>query len=248
MRKSRSRSQALRRRNKARAQLSPLLENACSPIAKSENRPPSSLLTANFPTSSSATLPDTKDPAVPAPKPQQLPLTPTTVHPPPISLTYPQLPPVPFPFSCNPLPAQLNPHQPNLHCLGMMPVVTNPLFTTIPVSPLSPPHTPYFLPPRLPVIAACTAAAGLLQPPNPFLSYCNTPRRPYNQSPPPAGPMTTAAGNNISQKWGGSPFSAHMEKTGQIQSVPPWFIFEQNRPEGKVCCLYSNGLNVHTRV
>ena len=229
VKKGRSRSQALRRRNKARAQLSPLLENACSPIAKSENRPPSSLLTANFPTSSSVASLDAKKPAAPAaPKPQHPPLTPATMHPP-IPLSYPQVPPVPFPFSCNPLPAQLSPHQPNL-CLGMMPVVTNPLFTTIPVSPLSPPHAPYFIPPRLPVIRACTATAGLLQPPNPFFSYCNTPHGPYSHHP----SSTTAAGNGVIQKWGGSPFSAHMEKTGQIQSVPPWFIFEQNRPEGKV--------------
>lgn len=56
-----------------------------------------------------------------------------------------------------------------------------------------------------------------------------------------------AVSGDLGQKWGGSPLSTQWEKTGQIQSVPPWYIFEQNRPEGKVhiipkehCFLYCN--------
>ena len=53
-------------------------------------------------------------------------------------------------------------------------------------------------------------------------------RFPLSNFPSPAVPPS------LPPRWGGSPLSTQWEKTGQIQSVPPWFIFEQNRPEGKV--------------
>ena len=228
------RSQGLRRRNKARAQLSPLLENACSPIAKADHRPPSSLLMANFPTSTGSAThnpPETKEilTKIPVQDPHHhpsFPMTPTTPKPP-ISMPClpPQVPPIPFPFSCNPLPPPFTsqlPQQPNL-CLGMMPVAPNPLFP-MSVSPLSPPPTSYFVAPRLPAVSPTTA--GHLHSPSSLYCY-NAPHRAYNYH-------TGTTMGNISQKWGGSPLSSQWEKTGQIQSVPPWFIFEQNRPEGKV--------------
>lgn len=225
MKKSRSRSHALQHRSKARAQLSPLLENACSPIAKTEQRPPSSLLTANYPTSSASTF---NPPGVKGPLPRVSvhdPQTPTTPHPP---IAMPCLPPhIPPTFLCNHLPPHYPP-QPNL-CLGMMPVAPTPLFP-MPVSPLSPPHTSYFIPPCPPAISPTTA--GLLHPSS--LYYYNTVSRAYSY---PAHTAAAATVGNVSQKWGGSPLSTQWEKTGQIQSVPPWFIFEQNRPEGKVCII-----------
>lgn len=229
VKKCRSRSHALQHRSKARAQLSPLLENACSPIAKTEQRPPSSLLTANYPTSSASTL--NPPPGVKEPLPKisvQDPQTPTTPHPP-ITMPYlpPHVPPVPFPFPCNHLPPHYPP-QPNL-CLGMMPVAPNPLFP-MSVSPLSPPHTSYFIPPCPPAISPTTA--NLLHPSS--LYYYNTVSRAYSYPAHTAAAAAAAAAGNVSQKWGGSPLSTQWEKTGQIQSVPPWFIFEQNRPEGKV--------------
>ncbi len=35
--------------------------------------------------------------------------------------------------------------------------------------------------------------------------------------------------------WGSSPFTDHLRKTGQIQSVPPWFVCSDRRSNGKVC-------------
>ena len=225
------RSQGLRRRSKARAQLSPLLENACSPIAKADHRPPSSLLTANFPTSTGSATHNPPEPKevltkVPVQDPHHhpsFPMTPTTPkHPISMPCLPPQVPPIPFPFPLpQPFTSQLPP-QPNL-CLGMMPVAPNPLFP-MSVSPLSPPPTSYFVAPRLPAVSPTTA--GHLHSPSSLYCY-NAPHHPYNY------PTGTTMGN-VSQKWGGSPLSSQWEKTGQIQSVPPWFIFEQNRPEGKV--------------
>jgi len=42
--------------------------------------------------------------------------------------------------------------------------------------------------------------------------------------------------NNImtSTQWNASPLLAQWGKTGPIQSVPPWFIFSNNKSEGKV--------------
>ena len=36
-------------------------------------------------------------------------------------------------------------------------------------------------------------------------------------------------------QWTNSPVSSHWNKTGQIQSVPPWFIFANDKSERKVC-------------
>ena len=39
---------------------------------------------------------------------------------------------------------------------------------------------------------------------------------------------------HLPQKWGSSPVTSQWNRSGQIQSVPPWFIFANNRLEGKV--------------
>lgn len=255
VKKCRSRSHALHRRSKARAQLSPLLENACSPIAKADHRPPSSLLTANFPASTTSTYipPGAKEPLtkISVQEPHHpFPITPITPQPP---ISVPCLPPqVPFPISYSTLPpqfpAQLS-RPPNL-CLGMMPVAPNPLFP-ISVSPLSPPQGSYFIPPRPPVVSPTTAS---LLHPNSFYYY-NAPHT-YNYPTSTTAAAAATAAGNVSQKWSGSPLSAQWEKTGQIQSVPPWFIFEQNRPEGKVSasfiprflCAYATSFCVDSHV
>ena len=254
MTKSRSRSQAVRHRSsKARTQLSPLLENACSPIAKTDlsHRPPSSLLTANFPTSSSSSSTPV-GPALPTvylPHGSSGPATSVYHHqlvapqpPPPVSFSYlhPHLPAaVPFPFSA--AAAQYLPppsHPPNMYMGHMVPAAAvttcSPLFP-IPVSPLSPPNAPYFIAPPPGAIASTTGA--LFRPPSSFY-YSSTPHHAaYGGYPP--GPVSSVGGSQQQQqscqKWGSSPLSTQIQKTGQIQSVPPWFIFEQNRPEGKVC-------------
>ena len=43
-------------------------------------------------------------------------------------------------------------------------------------------------------------------------------------------------GNNVKypDAWGSSPFTDHLKKTGQIQSVPPWFVCSDKRSNGKV--------------
>ena len=259
--KSRSRSQAVRHRSRARAQLSPLLENACSPIAKTDqtHRPPSSLLTANFPISSSAgsapvgpSLPTAPLPHSSSVKgstttgPYHQIVTPMTSQPPPpVSFPYLQTQHpthVPFPFSAAVASAQYLPHhpprhpQPNLYMGHVVPsAVTTcaPLFS-VPMSPLSPPNAPYFIAPPLTAVAS-TAGALFRPPPKPFY-YSSTPHHAYGGYPP--GPAAGVAQQQSVQRWGSSPLSTQIQRTGQIQSVPPWFIFEQNRPEGKVGLLH----------
>lgn len=41
--------------------------------------------------------------------------------------------------------------------------------------------------------------------------------------------------------WGTSPVTDHLNRTGQIQSVPPWFICSDKKSDGKVCCLIRKG-------
>ena len=36
-------------------------------------------------------------------------------------------------------------------------------------------------------------------------------------------------------RWGYSPVTDHLQRTGQIQSVPPWFICSDKKSDGKVC-------------
>ena len=54
-------------------------------------------------------------------------------------------------------------------------------------------------------------------------------------------------------RWGHSPVTDHLQRTGQIQSVPPWFICSDKKSDGKVflrfyhiawkmlCCTYHSG-------
>lgn len=37
---------------------------------------------------------------------------------------------------------------------------------------------------------------------------------------------------------GSSPVTDHLNKTGQIQSVPPWFVCSDKKSDGKVCVQY----------
>ncbi|CAI8040248.1 hypothetical protein GBAR_LOCUS22435 [Geodia barretti] len=164
----------------------------------------------------------------------------TSQPPPPVSFPYLQTQHpthVPFPFSAAVASAQYLPHhpprhpQPNLYMGHVIPsAVTTcaPLFS-VPVSPLSPPNAPYFIAPPLTAVAS-TAGALFRPPPNPFY-YSSTPHHAYGGYPP--GPAAGVAQQQSVQRWGSSPLSTQIQRTGQIQSVPPWFIFEQNRPEGK---------------
>lgn len=192
-----------------------------------------------------------KSSATTTPAPHHPSLIPTTPQPPPVSFPYlqTQLPAaVPFPFSAAAAAAAsaqyLPQPQTNLY-MGVVPAAAvttcNPLFP-VPISPLSPPNAPYFIaPPPSPHPAAiASTTAALFRPPSSSFYYGSTPRQIYGGYPPPpplqgavAGPVQQQSGN-VSQRWGSSPLSTQIQKTGQIQSVPPWFIFEQNRPEGKV--------------
>ena len=92
MRKHPSRSRSLHSRSKARTQLSPLLENTCSPIARMDHRPPSSLLTASYTTPTTSTF-------LPPGGPSQEFLSMTPI----IHISFPhQVPSVQFPFTCGP--------------------------------------------------------------------------------------------------------------------------------------------------
>ena len=99
--------------------------------------------------------------------------------------------------------------------MGMIPVQPNPLL------PMTVSPSYYDPPPALQAMNGPTTASYHLRP-NPFYYYHTS--QAYGSLPP----------ATVGPKWGGSPLSTQWEKTGQIQSVPPWFIFEQNRPEGKV--------------
>ena len=44
-------------------------------------------------------------------------------------------------------------------------------------------------------------------------------------------------------KWGHSPVTDHFKRTGQIQSVPPWFICSDKKSDGKVSDDYPHSVN-----
>lgn len=282
--KSRSRTQSVRRHNRARAQLSPLLENACSPIAKTDPqlRPPSSLLTSNVP-SSTAVVPGSgvgvvtplPVPLIHSSVPHHLPPSnhqlntpqlPSSVSFPPSSYLPAQIPSLPFAFPTPvhpPLSATtaaaaaaaqqyLHQQQTANFYMGVLPtggavttVGPNPLFP-IPISPLSPPNAaPFYAPPvhqQVHPVHPVAASMTNLQMARMPLYYGGTPQRQVYGGTTAGYPGGVAGMRDTSQKWGSSPLSTQIEKTGHIQSVPPWFIFEQNRPEGKVCKLFQREL------
>ena len=196
-----------------------------------DHQPPSSLLTASYttPTTSTFLPPGGTLPRISVHDPhhsQPVQMPPTTAQ---IPISFPQqVPSVQFPFTCGP------PHfpQPGV-CMGMIPVHPNTLLTMT-VSPLSP---PYYGPPHALLAMTGPTTASYHLRPNPF--YYHQTSQAYGSLPP----------ATVGQKWGGSPLSTQWEKTGQIQSVPPWFIFEQNHPEGKVgvttCVLVHAHVHVH---
>ena len=56
-----------------------------------------------------------------------------------------------------------------------------------------------------------------------------------------ATPTVANGKTRYPDNWGSSPFTDHLRKTGQIQSVPPWFVCSDKRSDGKVwlsACMY----------
>ena len=60
------------------------------------------------------------------------------------------------------------------------------------------------------------------------------------------GPHIVPTGMRYAAVWGNSPVTDHLNKTGQIQSVPPWFICSDKKSDGKVRVI--NIIEVHVHV
>ena len=160
------------KKSRARTKLSPLLENACSPIAKTNPPQPSPLVTASVPAYASM-----------------------YVH---------------VPTSSVPI-ISIQDHD---HMTS-----SQALYTPYAAPQISQPAYPHSF-----MTSPCTAAPGQLLMTQPHMPLSTTqllnPHY-YNSS-----SMT---------HWSvASPLSMHWAKTGPLQSVPPWFIFSNNKSEGKV--------------
>ena len=164
------------RKSRARTKLSPLLENACSPIAKANPPQPSPLVTASSPAYASmyVHVPTSSVPIISIQDHDQMTSSQALYAPyaaPPIS--QPAYPHSFITSPCTAAPGQLLMAQSHMY----MPLSTTQLFT---------PHC-------------------------------------YNSN------MTHSTQWSVS-----SPLSVPWGKTGPLQSVPPWFIFSNNKSEGKV--------------
>lgn len=164
------------KKSRARTKLSPLLENACSPIAKANPPQPSPLVTASVPAYASM-----------------------YVHVPTSSLPI--------------ISIQDHDHMTSSQAL----------YTPYAAPQISQPAYPHSF-----ITSPCTAAPGqlLMTQPHMYMPLSTTqlltPHY-YNSS------MTHSTQWSVS-----SPLSMHWAKTGPLQSVPPWFIFSNNKSEGKV--------------
>ena len=165
------------KKSRARTKLSPLLENACSPIAKTNPPQPSPLVTASVP-------------------------------------AYPSMY-VHVPTSSVPI-ISIQDHD---HMTS-----SQALYTPYATPQISQPAYPHSF-----ITSPCTAAPGqlLMTQPHMYMPLSTTqlltPHY-YNSS-----SMTHSTQWSVA-----SPLSMHWAKTGPLQSVPPWFIFSNNKSEGKV--------------
>ena len=164
------------RKSRARTKLSPLLENACSPIAKANPPQPSPLVTASIPAYPSmyVHVPTSSVPIISIQDHDHMTSSQALYTP----YAAPQISQPAYPHSfitspCTAVPGQLLMAQSHMY----MPLSTTQLLT---------PHC-------------------------------------YNSN------MTHSTQWSVS-----SPLSMHWGKTGPLQSVPPWFIFSNNKSEGKV--------------
>jgi len=157
------------RKSKAHTKLSPLLENACSPIAKANPPQPSPLITASIPACTSMYIPSS---------------------------------------SLQLISVQDHDHATSTQTFYL-------------------PHVqPLISQPGYPHLFATSASPGQLMMAQPTM-YMPLPTTQL---------LTQHYYNNImtSTQWNASPLPAQWGKTGPIQSVPPWFIFSNNKSEGKV--------------
>ena len=209
------------KRSKARTKLSPLLENACSPIAKTDNHQPSPLATTQLITtptrastySSETTLrnPSHTNISVPVTQQHQVPshrhtALPHTFTSPPHSFSLPQ-------HMYPPLQPPLMLPRPQIHTTtATYPFIPQSYSCFLPTQMPGSIQSPFF--PGLTPALSISPFFGLSQPFYPNVATSN---------------LTMANSLLVGQgRTTGSPST-------KIQSVPPWFIFANNKLEGKVC-------------
>ena len=245
-----------RRKTKARTKLSPLLENACSPIAKADHTlQPSPLVTSVTSTPSRATSPPhTQAPSTSSAVIGQLrpPMSAESAQAPPVMPTPSYTAQGVFPHHAHHLAGSLL-HQQQSHCqpmTGGFPL----LHTSAPSQPMLSPQAALINPalsyPFNPIMSAFGGFVPMQSyaPPVclpsflPGMSFYNPQAQTQTMYPTNLSTNVNFVGNTSLVapkygKWNGSMCSSPQTSSShrtQLQSVPPWFIFSDKRADSKV--------------